>query len=94
MNSDEVINYIQRRKRRKEFLKIKEKIQKFYPNSELKINSDNKYYLVDSKGFRILKEEYLIPDGNSIFDTWKNTYEMLWNKHIIDRNNNIFNDKN
>lgn len=78
------------KERKQKFNKYKKYILKLHPNSTLKMNSEGKYFLVDSTGKRILQEEYTIPDCNTPYITYEKTYSLLWTKHIVDRNNNKF----
>ena len=94
MDTRKTLNRIKKQKEKKElqlkFKKYKKYILKIYPNTTLKINSDKKYYLIDSEGYRLLQEEYRIPDCSTPYITWEKTYNLLWTKHIVDRNNRKF----
>jgi len=97
MDTKQILEQVKKQQRKKKILsevkRYKKYILKKYPNSILKITGNKKFYIVDSKGYRILKEEYKIPDGDNPYKTWKQTYMMLWSKHIVDRNNRKFSDE-
>jgi len=97
MDTQTILDRIQKQKEKKELQKnfkyYKKYVNKLYPNSVLKISDKNKFYIVNENGFRILRDEYSIPDCDSVFETWKKTYELLWSEHIIDRNNKKFSDE-
>ena len=75
------------------FKKIKKKVLKQYPNASTKMDLNGKFYLVDKNGFRILKDEFNIPNCDTIFEAWSKTLSMLWAKIIVVRNNNKFSDE-
>ena len=62
--------------------RYKKYIFKYHPDAEIKLY-ENKFYLVDKNGFRILTDEYKV-DSKTIYAAWEKTYNMLWIKHIID----------
>jgi len=97
MDTKAILERIQKQKQKKTLLKQFKKSKKYvlniYPNSVLKITINQKYYLEDENGFRILREEYCIPDCNTPFDAWNKTHRVLWSKHIVDRNNKKFSDE-
>jgi len=80
----------EKKERHKRFKKYKNYVSKLHPNPVLKINSNGKYYLIDSSGYRLLQDEYNIPDCDTPYLTWEKTYNLLWSKHIVDRNNRKF----
>lgn len=75
------------------FFKIKHKLQKLFPNARVERSRSGKFYMVDENGYRILTEEYNIPDCNTIFDAWKKTLQMCWARVIVMRNNAKFSDE-
>ena len=97
MNTIEILNRIKEQKdikeRHKKFKKYKNSVIKGFPNATLKINTSGQYYIVDANGYRILQDEYCIPDCDTPFTTWEKTYNLLWSKKIIDRNNKKFSDE-
>ena len=96
MDTKTTLKRIKKSKEKKEFLKqfnkYKDYILKKYPNSSLKI-FEGRFYVADATGARILRDEYNFPDSDSAYGAWKNTYDMLWSKHIVDRNNRKFSDE-
>lgn len=94
MDTVKTLNRIRKQKeeklRQQKFNKYKKYVLKLYPNSKLQINSEGKYYISDSSGKRLLQDEYSIPDCDTPYLTWEKTYNLLWSKHIVDRNNRKF----
>jgi len=74
------------------FKKIKKKLLKLYPGAATKIDGNGKFYLIDKNGFKILKDEFDIPNCNTIREAWEKTLSMLWTQIIVIRNNNKFSD--
>ena len=97
MNTHDVLNRVQKQKekreRQKKFLKYKKYVCKKFPDATLKITSDKTFYIVDTTGRRVLQDEYNIPDCETPYITWEKTYNLLWSKQIVDRNNRKFNDE-
>ncbi|MCK9273175.1 hypothetical protein M0P65_06545 [Candidatus Gracilibacteria bacterium] len=79
-------------KRKIEYQRAKRKVQKLFPNAKIKRDRFKNFYVVDKNGFKILQDEFSINNQLTIFDTWKKTAEMIWFKHIIEVNNQRFND--
>lgn len=94
MDTTKTLERIKKQKEKKErqlkFKKYKKYVLKLHPDSSLNINPEGKYYLLDSDGYRILQDEYNIPDCDTPYLTWEKTYNLLWSKHIVDRNNRKF----
>jgi hypothetical protein len=80
----------EKKERQKKFNKYKKYVLKLHPESTLHINSEGNFYLLDSDGYRLLQEEYSIPDCDTPYITWEKKYNLLWTKHIVDRNNRKF----
>lgn len=96
MDATKTLARIQSKKEKKQFLRrfnrYKRYVLKLYPDSELRRNSVGKFYIVDSNGRRLLREEYRIPDCDTPYDTWENTYSLLWSSNLIERNTRKFSD--
>ena len=97
MDTKSTLNRIQKKKEisiNKSWLqKYKSYIFEHFPESVLSMNQEGKFYIVDNRGARILRDEYCIPDSQTPLLAWKETHDMLWSKNIVDRNNRKFSDE-
>jgi hypothetical protein len=76
-----------------EFIRIKHKIQKQYPGASVKRDRFGKFYIVDGNGYKILQDEFEVPNTDTCLEAWVNSSVMVWYKHIIETNNQKFNDE-
>ena len=97
MNTTKTLDRIKKQKEKKEFkqrfMKYKNYALKKFPEARLEMNLEGKFYVVDERGARILRDEYYMPEAETPFQAWKNTHDILWSKNIVDRNNRKFSDE-
>lgn len=80
--------------------KIKNKVQKYYPNAktmidsfcnDLKSKSKIKYFIVDGNGYRIIPDDFKIADQETVLKAWKLTWMYIVRNNIIQKNSEKFN---
>ena len=85
-------------RRLKRHLKNRKKVLKLYPGAKTKSTLDdvkdpeNRFYVVDGSGYRILKDEFAV-NSKTVFDAWKETAAGLYVRNIIDVNTRRFDDE-
>lgn len=75
-----------------EFQSYKAFVIKHYPNSIIKCYN-NKFYIDNGYGDKIIASDMYINNSSNIFDTWKQTAIYLDNKSVLSRNNYKFSDE-
>lgn len=77
----------------KNFKKLKRRFAKKYPGVHTKKDEYGLFYVADGNGYRLIPDEYTVPNVKTVLEAWENVEFMLKVDTMLEKNRKRFSDE-
>lgn len=84
---------LKKNKQDKDFLKLKKRVLKAYPDAHVRLMPDGNYEICTANGYPIRKPELFLPENKTVREAWERASYAIWFDGMVTKSFRAFSDE-